>query len=85
LREITVTTSVALNLRTDPCTGTIHLPRDPGYDALSSWSNSSPYLNFTEQTVDISTAFGAEAWARLRALRAAVDPTGILRANHTIR
>jgi FAD/FMN-containing dehydrogenase len=33
----------------------------------------------------MSTAFSAEAWARLRALRAAVDPAGILRANHPIR
>jgi FAD/FMN-containing dehydrogenase len=53
-------------------------------DALSPWSNGSPYLNLTEQAVDMSTAFGAEAWARLRALRAAVDPAGVLRANHPI-
>jgi hypothetical protein len=54
-------------------------------DALSPWSNGWPYLNFTEQAVDMSTAFSAEAWACLRALRAAVDPAGILRANHPIR
>jgi hypothetical protein len=53
-------------------------------DALSPWSNGSPYLNLTEQAVDVSTAFGAEAWARLRALRAAVNPAGVLRANHPI-
>ncbi|HET7823461.1 MAG TPA: FAD-binding oxidoreductase [Ornithinibacter sp.] len=52
--------------------------------ALAPWSSEQTLLNFTEQRTDTSAAYGAEAWARLRALRAAVDPHELFVANHPV-
>jgi FAD/FMN-containing dehydrogenase len=52
--------------------------------ALEPWSTGSRYLNFSESPVDPGTAYDAVTLARLRAVRAAVDPTGVFRANHRI-
>jgi FAD/FMN-containing dehydrogenase len=40
------------------------------------------YLNLAERRVDPASGFDAAAWARLRAIRAEVDPTGLALANH---
>lgn len=52
--------------------------------ALAPWSSGRRYLNFTEASVDASAGYDPDSWARLRAVRAAVDPTGAFRANHSI-
>ncbi|MDX6376005.1 MAG: hypothetical protein QOE98_308 [Gaiellaceae bacterium] len=43
------------------------------------------YLNFTEETTDPAKFFGPEALARLQRVKARVDPSEIIRANHPIR
>ena len=53
-------------------------------DAVAPWDAGSAYLNFTETTVDPATFYSAGAYARLRAVKAAVDPDGLFRANHAI-
>jgi Berberine and berberine like len=42
------------------------------------------YMNFAESPVDPAALFEAETLARLREVRANVDPAGLFRANHTI-
>jgi FAD/FMN-containing dehydrogenase len=53
-------------------------------DALRAHSSGRDYLNFAEQPVDVGRAYAEEAWGRLQAVRAAVDPTGLLVANHPV-
>jgi FAD/FMN-containing dehydrogenase len=52
--------------------------------ALQPWSNGRALLNFTEERTDTRTAYGAGAWARLRAVRTLVDPGGLFVANHPV-
>lgn len=52
--------------------------------ALAPWAASRTYLNFVETSVDAAKAFDEEAWARLVAVRAEVDPDGVFLANHQI-
>ena len=52
--------------------------------ALEPWSSGRSFLNFTEQRTDTRAAYGAEAWARLRAVRASVDPGRLFVANHPV-
>jgi FAD/FMN-containing dehydrogenase len=54
-------------------------------DAMSPWASGSLYLNFAETEADAAAAYSAQAWERLRGLRAAVDPDGLMRGNHPIR
>jgi hypothetical protein len=42
------------------------------------------YFNFTEHPADPSLFYGEGTYRRLRAARAAVDPDGLFRANHSI-
>jgi hypothetical protein len=54
-------------------------------EALRAWSNDRHVLNFAERPeVDAETAYDPWAWARLRAVKAAVDPDGVFQANHEI-
>jgi hypothetical protein len=53
-------------------------------EALEPWANGRQYLNFAEQAVDPSTGYRPEDWARLQAVRAAIDPDGRLVANHRV-
>ena len=53
-------------------------------DAMSPWANGRQYLNFVEEPHDASEGYSAESWARLQAVRAAVDPAGIVKANHQV-
>lgn len=52
--------------------------------ALRPWARSRRYLSYTEQGVDTATGFPRPAWARLQAVRAAVDPHGVFVANHQV-
>ncbi len=52
--------------------------------ALAPWSNGRHYLNFAEAALDTSTGYAAADYARLRAIRAAVDPQGLFVANHRV-
>ena len=54
-------------------------------DALAPWANGRQYLNFAEHAIDASTGYRPLDWARLQAVRAAVDPGGLLKANHPVR
>ncbi|MGY1761660.1 FAD-binding oxidoreductase [Geodermatophilus sp. SYSU D00779] len=51
---------------------------------LAPWATGRPYLNFVEQPGSARDAFDPGTWARLRAVRAAVDPGGLIVANHPI-
>ena len=53
-------------------------------DAVAPWSNGRQYLNFAEQGTDTATGYRAEDFARLQAVRKAVDPSGVLVANHRV-
>lgn len=50
--------------------------------ALAPWAAERAYVNFTETAGAGDRFFAADAVARLRAVKAAVDPRGVLRANH---
>ena len=45
---------------------------------------SGSYLNFEEEAADAASFFGEETYRRLRAVKAAVDPDELFRANHPI-
>ena len=51
--------------------------------SLQPYAAAKDYLNFRERAVDPASIWGSDL-AKLRAIRAAVDPVGILRANHGI-
>jgi FAD/FMN-containing dehydrogenase len=52
--------------------------------AMARYDNGSAYLNFAEHPADPATFFSDESYARLRAIRAAVDPEGRMVGNHPI-
>lgn len=52
--------------------------------AMAAWSVGRQYLNLAENPVDPKDAYSSEAWERLVAVRAAVDPTGLFVANHQV-
>jgi FAD/FMN-containing dehydrogenase len=52
--------------------------------ALEPYGHGSHYLNFAERRVDTGSAYRPDAYARLAAIRASVDPDGLFRANHEI-
>ncbi len=52
---------------------------------LAPWATGRPYLNFVEQPGSARDAFDAATWARLRAVRAAVDPGGLFVTDHAVR
>jgi FAD/FMN-containing dehydrogenase len=51
---------------------------------MEPWSNGRSYLNFAERRIDTSSGYRADAYQRLRAIRARVDPDGLFHANHEI-
>ena len=53
-------------------------------DSLAGYTTGMSYPNFSERPTDAAAFFTPEAYARLRALRAAVDPDGRMVANHPI-
>ncbi len=53
--------------------------------ALSPWSRGRSVLNFDERAgLGAASAFDDDAWARLVAVKAAVDPRGVFQSNHEI-
>jgi FAD/FMN-containing dehydrogenase len=52
--------------------------------ALTPYDTGHQYLNFTQEETDPATFYRADAYRRLRAVKAAVDPGNVLRANHPI-
>ena len=52
--------------------------------AMAPWSSGTHFLNFSEDRVDPRTGYDADAWTRLQAIRAAVDPAGVFLANHEV-
>lgn len=53
---------------------------------VEPWRASAEYLNFTERPVGGERFFGDDGrLARLRALKGAIDPTGVIRSNHPVR
>jgi hypothetical protein len=53
-------------------------------EALQPWANGRQYLNFAEEAVEVSTGFAPDTFARLQRVRAAVDPEGLMVANHQV-
>jgi FAD/FMN-containing dehydrogenase len=51
---------------------------------MAPWANGRQYLNFAETAVDPAVGFDSDAYARLRRLRARMDPTGVFHANHVV-
>jgi FAD/FMN-containing dehydrogenase len=62
-----------------------HAAVDEVLAALEPWRAERPFLNLAERPVDPSTAFGTDAWLRLRAVKREVDPRGLFLGNHEIR
>jgi hypothetical protein len=53
--------------------------------SLAPWASSQNYLNFSESRHELETFWSAEEdFERLCAVRSAVDPEGVIRANHAI-
>jgi FAD/FMN-containing dehydrogenase len=52
--------------------------------ALAPYESGSAYLNFVEQPTNAARFYTADAYARLSAVRADVDPDGIMVGNHPI-
>lgn len=53
-------------------------------DAAGPWASAWHYLNLAEHSVDTRTAFDADVFARLQAVRATYDPDGLVVANHQV-
>jgi FAD/FMN-containing dehydrogenase len=52
--------------------------------AIAPWDIGAAYLNFTEAPEDPAKFYSAEAYARLRRVKAETDPDGVFRGNHAI-
>ena len=52
--------------------------------ALAPWATGEHLLNFADKVVDTASGYDAADYARLRAIKAAVDPRGVFQANHEI-
>ena len=53
-------------------------------DALAPWEADHTYLNFAETRRGGTSLFGGEAHARLRRIKAEVDPQDVIRSNHPL-
>jgi hypothetical protein len=53
-------------------------------EALRPWASPRAFLNFAERSIDVSTAFDAATWQRLREVRASFDPSGVWAAAHPV-
>jgi FAD/FMN-containing dehydrogenase len=51
---------------------------------MTPYATGRQYLNFVEEPVDAAAGYAPESWQRLRAVRSAVDPTGLFVANHVV-
>jgi FAD/FMN-containing dehydrogenase len=53
-------------------------------EAFVPYDSGRQYLNFTEERTDPARFYTPEAYRRLRAVKASVDPENLFRANHPI-
>jgi Berberine and berberine like len=53
-------------------------------DAMSPWAAERMYLNFSETRRDPRTLWTEQAHQRLVRIKAAVDPTNLIRSNHPL-
>jgi hypothetical protein len=53
-------------------------------EALGPWDAGREYLNFAEHATDTRRLYDETVYARLRAIKADVDPDGVFVANHRI-
>jgi FAD/FMN-containing dehydrogenase len=53
-------------------------------DAFEPYDTGRQYLNFTEEKTDVSRFYRRDAYRRLQAVKAKVDPENTFRANHPI-
>jgi hypothetical protein len=53
-------------------------------NAMTPWAAEQTYLNFAETPLDPRTLWTEQAYRRLRQIKAAVDPTNMIRSNHPI-
>ncbi|HKP19850.1 MAG TPA: FAD-binding oxidoreductase [Gaiellaceae bacterium] len=53
-------------------------------EALAPYDSGRQYLNFTERPTDPARFYTPYAYRRLRQVKAAYDPTNLIRANHPI-
>jgi FAD/FMN-containing dehydrogenase len=53
-------------------------------EALAPYDTGRRYSGFTEEAADSATFYQEDAYRRLRAVKAAVDPDNVFRANHRI-
>ena len=53
-------------------------------DAMEQWASSRCYLNFVEREGESSVGFSDDAYARLREVKAKVDPDRLFQSNHDI-
>ena len=51
---------------------------------MAPWDNGARYLNFTEHPADTRLFYDSERYARLRDVKAAVDPDDVFQSNHPI-
>ncbi|MGC3956288.1 MAG: FAD-binding protein [Propionicimonas sp.] len=51
---------------------------------LAGWASGGRYLNFDDNAVEVAAGYSSQAWQRLQAVRAAVDPERRLLANHVL-
>jgi FAD/FMN-containing dehydrogenase len=52
--------------------------------AMGPWATGEHMLNFADKLVDTATGYDGADYARLRAIKAQVDPRGVFQANHEI-
>jgi hypothetical protein len=52
--------------------------------ALAPWANGNAYANFAESRKAPAALFGAETHRRLQAVKAAYDPSDLIKANHPV-
>jgi FAD/FMN-containing dehydrogenase len=53
-------------------------------DALAPYATGRAYLNFAETETDVRRTFSERAWVQLKGIRSAVDPAGVILANHRV-
>jgi hypothetical protein len=53
-------------------------------DELAPWRASHTYLNFAESRRDARTLWTEAAYRRLKRIKQAVDPAGVIRSNHPL-
>jgi hypothetical protein len=53
-------------------------------EAIDEWASSRCYLNFVEREGESSVGYSDEAFARLRQVKAKVDPDRLFHSNHDI-